>query len=104
MEALIALVLIIVLITIGLLYSSLSWGFVLYKFWGWFLIDNFQHSFLTQITFIQAVGLMFIINLFKNHNDYHKDENIDKNKMWANIVLNPWIALICGWIIKSLLM
>ena len=79
------------------IYSTLSWGLVLYNFWSWFVLPVFVT--LPALTFIQALGLMFIITLFKNHitqtiKKEYKDESITMSLMF----LSPWITLFFGWL------
>lgn len=79
-------------------YSSLSWGFVLYKFWGWFLLPIFPT--LPILDFWMAVGLMFVIGLF--HAKSPVAENLDIVTNFIITFLGPWITLILAWIIGSL--
>ena len=84
----------IIALLIGLvLYSTFSWGFVLYKFWAWFLIPIFPN--LPQLTIMEAIGLMFMIGLFHARNYTSiKKEFKEKTTEYASMVLSPWIALI----------
>ena len=86
-----------------LIYSSLSWGFVLHKFYYWFLLPVFPE--LPQINFWQAVGLYFIVGLFHNHNSKSLKEELyekDKYSRAAALLFTPWLMLIIGWFIHSL--
>lgn len=89
-----------------IVYSSFSWGFVLFKFWYWFLIPVFSTA--PQIDYWQGVGLMFLIGLFKSHKAKVdiKDEFIKEeerlNVRVANF-LSPWIVLLIGFIIHLII-
>jgi len=99
METIIAAIIFIVFIGIMFVYDALSWGLVMYKFWGWFVLPVF--TTLPVLTFVQALGLMFVIGLFKNHitGDNIKDEY--KRNKWESaliLLIFPWITLIFGWL------
>ncbi len=87
-------------------YFSFSWGFVLYKFWYWFLIPVFTE--LPEISFWAAVGLMMFVTLFKNHGHKPaiKEEYINKSKQSGNAFasfLTPWMVLLIGFVIKTII-
>jgi hypothetical protein len=91
----------IIAIFIGALfiYNTLSWGLVLYKFWGWFILPVFVT--LPALTFVQALGLMFVVGLFKSNftgeglaDKYKKT----KHQPMVMSILNPWITLLFGWL------
>jgi hypothetical protein len=99
MEALFGLIFLIVLFGILFIYDTLSWGLVLYKFWAWFVLPIF--TTLPEISFVQAIGLMFFIGLFKSHfmgenlkDEYKKDTNIT---IFTAIIL-PWMTYFFGWL------
>lgn len=82
------------------LYFSFSWGFVLYKFWYWFLMDVFPD--LPEITIMQAVGLkLFAGILVTLRNPELKEElyNEDKISRTVSLAVLPWISLIFGYFI-----
>ena len=90
---------IVFVIVIGgiFIYSTLSWGLVLYKFWGWFVLPIFVT--LPALTFVQALGLMFVISLFKNQTIQSiKKEYKDESTTMSLIFLSPWISLFFGWL------
>ena len=99
--------LLVLLITLGfallmVAYMGFSWGFVAWKFWHWFLLPVF--TALPAITFIQAVGIMLFISLFKTiPSQVLKDEYVDKKMATAMSILAPWIAFAAGWFIKLLI-
>lgn len=86
-------------------YTSFSWGFVLFKFWYWFLLPVF--TTIPQIDFYQAVGLMFIINLFNRYSAKVsiKDEYLKDNKgtVYTIAFIGPWLVLLVGYCIKLLI-
>lgn len=87
-------------------YGSFSWGFVLFKFWYWFLLPVFVE--LPQIDYLSAVGIMLFIGLFKNHATKVsiKDEFLEKEeKLNTRIVnfLSPWITLAIGFLIHLII-
>lgn len=92
---------IVIAIILGLfLYDTLSWGLVLFKFWGWFVLPVFVT--LPALTFVQAIGLMFVIGLFKNHKSQiikkqYKDERFENIYLYM-----PWVTLALGWVAYAL--
>ncbi len=94
-------IIIVVAIILGMfLYDTLSWGLVLFKFWGWFVLPVFVA--LPALTFVQAIGLMFVIGLFKKQNS-QIIKNEYKDEMFKNIYLYmPWITLGLGWVAYAL--
>lgn len=94
----------VVLLILGLLiYSSFSWGYVLFNYWYWFILPAFP--MLPIITFYQAVGLMFFIGLFNIRNSTlltSLQSKKDKNTEVVGAFLAPWLSLLIGWTIKVL--
>jgi hypothetical protein len=79
-------------------YSAMSWGFVLYKFWYWFLLPVFPN--LPHITFLLAIGLMMFVDLFKTHAATAiKDEFRDKNTEIISNIIAPWIVFVVGYFV-----
>ncbi len=89
------------LLILGTLYSSLSWGLLCWKFWYWFLLPVF--TTLPNIMYLEAVGLMMFISLFKNHNAQPviKDElaKIKNNVAMVTNFVIPWLMLFMGWFV-----
>ena len=85
-------------LAIFILYKSFSWGFVLYKFWYWFLLPVFTE--LPEINFYEAVGLMLFLSLFKN-NKVTENENEKIN--WKQVFLLPWLTLLIGLLIHNVI-
>jgi len=83
-------------------YEIFTWAFILFKFWFWFCLPVFVG--LPEITFVQAVGLMFVINLFKNHNAQKiKKEYVDKKNKDMYVYM-PWATLFLGWLMHLIFM
>jgi hypothetical protein len=101
MEIILMVLGVIVLIGAALLYGSLAWGFVMYKFWYWFLLPVFPS--LPGIKFWQAVGLFIFINLFQiSTGQAIKEEYKDNTASTVAAILNPWVLLFIGWIIYKI--
>lgn len=83
---------------LALLYGSVSWGLVMYKFWYWFLLPVFPS--LPHVTFVQAVGLMFFVGLFHGINSQVlKKEYKDEGAATLVAIAAPWLTLLVGWIV-----
>lgn len=103
MEIIFAVLGVLVLLAFALSYGTLSWGLVLYKFWYWFLLPVFPG--LTEITFVQAIGLVFVVSLFHTVNtQIIKKEYKDETNSVVNGLLAPWLTLFLGWLVKIILM
>lgn len=102
MEAILIILGIAFLLIAALLYGTLSWGWVLFKFWAWFVIPVFSGA--PEIGYLQAVGLMFMINLFDRHGTHIKDEYTDNSKLYTSMILGPWVTLILAWIVRGMVM
>lgn len=98
MEVIIAIILVVLAVGALLVYHSFSWGFVLFKFWGWFVVPVF--STLPVLTFWQAVGLMFIIALF--HGQHVKPKEYDEFDAATTVLIGPWLTLFVGWLIGTI--
>lgn len=106
MEALIALFVIGLMIAGMLIYSILSWGWVCFKFWAWFVLPVFGEAFpnLPHIGFIEACGLMFFIALFKGGGGNVKKEYKDEKGSILTLTLAPWLTLLIGWLFMTFFM
>jgi hypothetical protein len=100
MEALIGLLGVIVLVFVVVCYSAFSWGFVFFKFWGWFVLPVF--TFLPAINFWQALGLILVTNVISRNYSVMKEELIDEGKSWFMLVCSPWLTLLIAFVIKSI--
>lgn len=91
----------ILLLLIGFifLYETLVWGLVLYKFWGWFVLPIF--TTLPEINFVQALGLMFVVGLFKSNyigENIHDDYKKKFGSSFITTYVMPWLTLFFGWL------
>ena len=98
MEIIIAVVVVLVLMAGLVLYDAFSWGFVCFKFWAWFILPIFP--MLPHINIWAAIGLMFFITLFKNH---QVQEEEDSRKQIIKFIIAPWLLLFTGYLIKTFL-
>lgn len=90
----------VALIAIAILYESFSFGFLLYKFWYWFIIPSFPQ--VPHITFYHAVGLVLVIGLFKTHDYSTREINGNEIKVkpdYIQLLIAPWVILIVGWFV-----
>lgn len=102
MEALIIVIVFIVIMAIVVTYAALSWGYVCFKLWYWFLLPVFPT--LPSVTFWQCVGLMFFISLFKNHSSNSiKEEFTDESKVFISVAIGPWLTLLVAYFFKDVI-
>lgn len=91
---------------IGLVFAPIGaivHGFVLSKLWSWFVTSTFTS--LPELTTIQAIGIMFVIDFifFKiDWEDYANKVELQDfaNKFISHTTLVPFVLLGFGWIIK----
>jgi hypothetical protein len=107
MATLIAIIIssIVFVVVIGAIfvYDALAWGLVLYKFWAWFVLPVFVA--LPVLTFVQALGLMFVVGLFKsNYAGEGLADKYKKSKYQSTVLtlINPWFTLLFGWLAYSI--
>lgn len=85
-----------------IIYDAFAWGYVLYKLYYWFALPVFPN--LPHISFFQAVGLFFIILLFKigiKQSKYEMPNGgiIEAKHEWTPMLVLPWIfLLICMFV------
>jgi hypothetical protein len=97
------------MIAVVLFYDSMAWGFVIYKFWTWFLIPAISMAFpevvINQISYPIAVGL-FLFTIFFRLGDRTviKEEYKDTKTSGINGVVLPWMILGMGWLIKLVIL
>lgn len=84
-----------------ILYFGFSWGFIVYKYWHWFLLEVFPE--LPKITFLAAVGLKMFMGILGNTlstRSLKEDFYIKSSIEYAGeMVLKPWLVLFAGWVI-----
>ena len=90
---------IIALFIVGILlaYSSIMGGLVVFKFWYWFVLPVFPE--LPNITYVQAIGLMLFIGLFKNNGKSNDNDNQKENLLLY--FLTPILMLVVGGIVHA---
>lgn len=93
-----AFIIILLFLAFAIVYSSLSWGFVFYKFYSWFVLSVF--TTLPEINFWAAVGLMFFVGLF--HGNHIAPKETDNSSAIGTLFFGPWITLAIGWLIGTL--
>jgi hypothetical protein len=102
MEILITLIGGIGLAMLLILYSALSWGYVTYVLYNWFVLTNITE--LPHFTITQFIGFaLFLRALMPHSSEYIKDEYKDKTTMYAMSFLGPWIVLLFSWVLKLIL-
>jgi hypothetical protein len=79
--------------------STIIGGFILTKFWNWFVIPIFYFN---QITIIQAIGLSFLISYIRF--DYKKANNDnltfeDFIKQFITAIILSGLLFLIGYII-----
>lgn len=91
----------ILIVSILVVYASFSWGFVAFKFYGWFILPVFPD--LPHYSVIQFIGFLFFIGVFtsKGGSTQIKKELRDETSEWTMTILSPWISLILGWLMYS---
>src|ERR1035437_10730738 len=90
---------VLLFIVIGIAYGALSWGFVCWKFWYWFLLPVFPA--LPHIVFLQAVALMMFVSILKTQpSQYIKPEYTNQSIANIGLLIAPWLILLLGWIVK----
>lgn len=99
MEIIIAILGLLVIIVIALFYGAFAWGFVVSKFYLWFIVSMYPLA--PNFTIMQFVGIMLFLGaiLPKVYIKDVKKEYRDNKYDWAVILLAPWITFICGWVI-----
>lgn len=79
-------------------YGAFAWGYVLYKFWQWFLLPVFPT--LPHISISQAVGLMIVVQLFdKNIPQVLNGELVNSDGKNIYDVISPIISFVFGWFV-----
>jgi hypothetical protein len=98
----------VLLVAVGLvLYSAASWGFVLYKFYYWFVYSVFTGLPLPLITISQAIGLYLMLTLFKSIPTRELKEDNYKNGVGKDLLITllyPWMVLLIGWVVMVTIM
>lgn len=86
-----------------LIYGAFSWGFVAFKFYGWFILSQPTFTTLPHFTITQFVGFLLFIGVLTHKSIISiKDEYKDKNFEYFSLLLGPWFVLLVGWMIQGL--
>jgi hypothetical protein len=89
---------------LALCYGALSWGFVTYKFWGWFLPIAFPTIALPHLLYYQAIALIMFLDLFKiSSTQVIKKEYREETTQAMIAVIAPWIVLGVGYFVYAFL-
>jgi len=102
----------IILMGLGIMIT----GFVVMKFWGWFIVDTITMSTdrmpmvgamdvsINPLTFAQAIGLSMFITLLSSRPKSDPDESFgDVVERWFANVVYIGIIFVIGWIIHSII-
>ncbi len=102
MEAIGTLFVTIGIVSLIMLYSSLSWGYVIFTLYNWFILPTFPT--LPYISILGFIGIYLFVNSIINVSQTHiKDEYKDKTMAYASLFLNPWLTLGFSWLVKVML-
>ena len=89
-------------IVLALCYAALSWGFVMYKFWGWFIPIAFPSITIPHLFYYQAIALIMFLDLFKTiPTQQIKKEYTDKTAGAIISVITPWVVLAVGYFVYA---
>ncbi len=105
MEVILTLIGFIVLLPVLVIYGTWAKGYVLYKFWGWFVLPIFPQ--IPHIPLIGAMGIVLVVTAFKSSSSSVniKDEfKESKTQQLAVALISPWMTLLCGWMIHAIFM
>lgn len=96
-------VLFVALVVIGItIYSALSWGYVVSILATWFIIPIFPE--LHELTWVQYAGvILFVRALTYIRPTSIKEKYKKKHSDLTSTLLAPWLTLLIGSIIKSIL-
>jgi len=93
-------VLFVALVLAGaIIYNSLTWGFVLTKFYAWFILSAIPT--LPEFSLLQFIGFAFFIAAImpKYSSDVIKDEFKNSQATLFGALLSPWITLLIGYLL-----
>lgn len=95
-----AVIVAVIVIVAAIIYGALVWGLVTYKFWYWFILPVFPT--LPEISFIEAIGIMFFISLFKTAIQQSiKKEHTNEKITTISALVAPWVSLLLGYLFYS---
>ena len=102
MAAIFAVLVALGLIFLALLYSSFSWGCVMYFFYGWFILPIFPEA--PHLAMMQLVGISFFLNALLRGNSHGSDDKKDEGSTVGVALALPWLVLFLGWLFKTFLL
>jgi len=89
------------LVSLLIIYSAFSWGFVTYKLYGWFVLSTFTEF--PHFTILQFVGFALFINALVRHGStFIKKEYKDEKMEYTASIFSPWLTLTFSWLIYVL--
>ena len=100
MKPLITLLGALVLLVMVMFYSAFTWGYILFRYSEWFIAPVFT-SF-PVVSYVQCIGLMFVIGLFKSHNTNkytYEGIEIKSESNYGVYFIAPWVILLLGYIV-----
>ena len=87
---------------LALCYTALSWGFVTYKFWGWFLPIAFPTIAIPHLLYYQGIALIMFLDLLKATSTQKiKKEYTDETAGAIISVITPWVVLAVGYFVYA---
>lgn len=92
----------LVLGAVLILYNAFAWGFIVYKFYYWFLMPIFKG--LPVISLTGGIFIGMFTSLFHNHDvkEENKERDFKRSVIYiSSVLIVPWIALFIGLIVKS---
>lgn len=97
MEGLFALILVIGIV----LYNTVCWGYVGFKFYQWFVFPFFDN--LPTFNYVHFIGFVLFVSVMTHKGSTHiKEEYRDTSSEWAGLLVSPWVTLFLGFIIKQI--
>ena len=93
---------VITLVTVVPVFAYVIYGFVLVRLWAWFIVP----FGLPVIDTYQAIGLAIVVGFLTTRSTSNsKDDRSTKDKGIAIVALmfSPFITLIVGWVVHSLM-
>lgn len=94
----------IITFLIGLIMTPFLYGWVLFKFWGWFIVTTFP---IEPITYLQSIGLILVLNFVKSN--YNESTKAKPEEFWDKftdriiyVIVNTLLMLFFGWLFSKI--
>lgn len=85
-----------------LFYGILSYAFVTFKFYYWFVVPVFPD--VVALSFYQILFLrVFLVSIRGQQKSPKADKNEDKTQLFLGVLATPWSLLLTGYVVKSLI-